>query len=52
MYSDGGFYVSKKRWRFYYGKQSNILEEIRTDEYDTYEGAEIILLDKLLELKP
>ena len=49
MYSDGGFYISEKKWRFYYGKQCNILEEKRTDNYDTYDDAEMILLDKLLE---
>jgi len=51
MYTDGGFYVPEKKWRFYYGQQSNILQEQRTDEYETYEEAERILLEKLFEYK-
>jgi hypothetical protein len=49
MYSDGGFYVVDKKWRFFYGQQKNPLEEKRTDVYDTYEEAESILLDELIE---
>ena len=48
IYVDGGFYVTNKNWRFYYGEIKDTLTEKRTDEFDNYEAAESAVLYALL----